>query len=48
MDKTVNIDHARTQLSSLLAEVEAGYEVTIARAGKPVTRLVPVKKAPKE
>jgi len=44
MDKTVNIHHAKTHLSSLIAEVEEGKEVVIARAGKPVARLVPVKK----
>ena len=43
MDKTVNIHHAKTHLSSLIAEVEAGGEVVIARAGKPVAKLVPVK-----
>lgn len=39
---TVNIHDAKTQLSRLIAEVEQGAEVTIARAGKPVARLVPV------
>ena len=32
---------AKTHLSRLLAQVEAGEEVVIARAGKPVARLVP-------
>jgi prevent-host-death family protein len=44
MDKTVNIHHAKTHLSSLIAEVEGGNEVTIARAGKPVAKLVAVVK----
>ncbi|HEX3486588.1 MAG TPA: type II toxin-antitoxin system prevent-host-death family antitoxin [Micropepsaceae bacterium] len=44
MDKTVNIHEAKTNLSSLIAEVEAGGEVTIARAGKPVAKLVPLKR----
>lgn len=39
--KTVNVHEAKTHLSRLLAEVEAGNEVTIARAGRPVARLVP-------
>lgn len=39
---TVNIHQAKTQLSRLLKKVEAGHEVLIARAGKPVARLVPV------
>jgi prevent-host-death family protein len=37
----VNVHEAKTQLSKLLARVEAGEEVVIARAGKPVARLVP-------
>lgn len=38
---TVNIHDAKTHLSSLLARVENGETVTIARAGKPVADLVP-------
>ena len=41
---TVNVHEAKTHLSRLLAQVEAGEEVTIARNGKPVARLVPCKK----
>ncbi|ANM30572.1 hypothetical protein ABI59_14795 [Acidobacteria bacterium Mor1] len=37
----VNIHEAKTQLSRLLERVDAGEEVVIARAGKPVARLVP-------
>lgn len=37
---TVNIHEAKTQLSGLIAAVEAGEEVIIARRGKPVVRLV--------
>ena len=40
--KTVNVHEAKTHLSKLLEQVEAGGEVVIARAGKPVARLVPV------
>ncbi len=36
----VNIHEAKTQLSRLLAQVEAGEEVVIARNGVPVARLV--------
>lgn len=36
----VNIHEAKTQLSRLLEAVAAGETVTIARAGKPVARLV--------
>ena len=37
---TVNVHQAKTQLSRLLAQVEAGKEVVIARRGEPVARLV--------
>ena len=36
----VNVHQAKTQLSRLLAQVEAGEEITIARRGEPVARLV--------
>ncbi len=36
----VNVHQAKTQLSRLLAQVEAGEEVVIARRGEPVARLV--------
>lgn len=38
----VNIHEAKTQFSRLLQRVANGEEVTIARAGVPVARLVPV------
>ena len=40
----VNIHQAKTQLSRLLRRVAEGEEVTIARAGVPVARLVQVEK----
>jgi len=40
----VNIHEAKTHLSRLLARVAAGEEVVIARAGKPIARLVPFRK----
>lgn len=40
MTHTVNVYEAKTRLSALLAEVESGGEVIIARAGRPVARLV--------
>jgi prevent-host-death family protein len=40
--KTVNMHQAKTQLSKLVEEVEHGEEVVIARAGRPVARLVGV------
>ena len=40
--RTVNVHQAKTHLSRLLEQVAAGEEVVIAKAGKPVARLVPV------
>jgi prevent-host-death family protein len=37
---TVNVHEAKTHLSRLLVDVEHGKEVVIARAGKPVAKLV--------
>ncbi len=46
----VNVHQAKTELSRLLARVEAGEDVMIARRGQPVARLVackaPVKRQP--
>ena len=39
----VNVSQAKTQLSRLIARVEAGEEVVITRRGKPVARLVAYK-----
>jgi prevent-host-death family protein len=39
---TVNVHEAKTHLSRLLERVEAGEEIVIARAGRPVARLVPL------
>ncbi len=39
---TVNVHEAKTQLSRLLLQVEAGETVVIARAGKPSAQLVPI------
>ncbi len=36
-----NVHQAKTRLSQLLAQAEAGEEVVIARRGQPVVRLVP-------
>ena len=36
----VNVHQAKTHLSRLLAQAEAGQEILIARRGKPVVRLV--------
>jgi prevent-host-death family protein len=43
--RRVNVHEAKTQLSRLLEEVEAGERVIIARAGEPVAVLAPYKVA---
>lgn len=48
MPKTVavvNVHDAKTNLSRLLERVSLGEEIVIARAGKPVARLVPERPA---
>ncbi len=44
MEKAVNIHEAKTHLSRLVERVEAGEEITLARAGRPVARLVPYRR----
>jgi prevent-host-death family protein len=41
-----NIHDAKTHLSQLIEQVEAGGEAVIARAGKPVVRLVRIEQTP--
>jgi prevent-host-death family protein len=47
MSRTVNIHEAKTHLSRLVEEAAGGDEVIIARAGRPVARLVPLERKPK-
>jgi len=42
----VNDHEAKTHLSKLLARVEAGEEIVIARAGKPIVTMLPVEAPP--
>jgi prevent-host-death family protein len=42
----VNVYEAKTHLSRLLDRVEAGEEIIIGRAGRPVARLVPYRPRP--
>lgn len=42
----VNVQEAKTRLSDLLLRSEHGEDIVIARAGRPVARLVPVVQAP--
>lgn len=41
-NRTVNVHEAKTHLSRLLERVTHGEEVVIAKAGKPIARLVPI------
>ncbi len=45
---TVNIHEAKTYLSRFVDQAAAGEEIIIARAGKPVARLVPLEAAPQQ
>ena len=42
MSTIVNIHEAKTHLSRLVEEVAAGAEIIIAKAGKPMVRLMPL------
>jgi prevent-host-death family protein len=44
--KTLNIHEAKTHFSRLLQDVAGGEEIIIARAGKPIARILPVDEAP--
>lgn len=41
---TVRIHEAKTHLSALLARVEAGEEITVARGDVEIAKIVPLKK----
>lgn len=43
MAKVVNMHEAKSMLSKLVEEAEAGEEIILARAGEPAVRLVPVR-----
>lgn len=44
--KPVNVHEAKTHFSKLLERVAKGEEIVIAKAGKPVARLVPINQPP--
>lgn len=44
--RQVNVHAAKTHLSRLIEEVEGGETVILARAGKPVARIVPIEAEP--
>lgn len=47
MATQMNIYEAKSHLSQLVDQAVAGEEVVIARAGKPVARLVPIERPPR-
>jgi prevent-host-death family protein len=46
MQTQFNIHEAKTRLSQIIEQVEAGGDAVIARAGKPIVRLVLVEEQP--
>lgn len=46
--KTVNIHEAKTHLSRLAEQVAGGEEIIVVKAGRPIMKLVPVAKSPKQ
>ena len=46
MSDVVNIHEAKTHLSRLLERVQAGEEITIAKAGRPIARLTAFQRRP--
>ena len=42
MSSIVNIHQAKTHFSKLLERVRRGEEIVVAKAGKPVARIVPI------
>ena len=46
--ETVNVHEAKTPLSRPLARAAKGETITIAKAGKPIAKLVPLDEAPKK
>lgn len=44
----INIHEAKTHLSQLLSRAALGEEIIIAKAGKPIVRLVPVEEPPQD
>lgn len=46
MTATFNIHEAKTHFSKLLVRVRNGEEIVIAKAGKPIARLIPAGERP--
>jgi prevent-host-death family protein len=47
MTKVINIRDAKAHLSRLVEQAALGKEIVIAKAGKPMARLVPLQSAPR-
>jgi prevent-host-death family protein len=47
MAKMVNLYEAKTRLSRLVEDAAKGEEIVIAKAGRPLARLVPVRRSTK-
>lgn len=41
MEEQVNIHEAKTHFSKLISQATEGHEIVIAKAGKPVAKLIP-------
>lgn len=46
MRRTVNIHEAKTHLSRLLNELQAGDEIILAKMGKPIAKIVSLEQGP--
>lgn len=46
MPTTVNIHEAKTHLSRLVEQAAKGHEFVIAKAGKPMVRVIPIEPPP--
>jgi prevent-host-death family protein len=46
MTRVINVHEAKTHLSRLLERAQAGEEIILSKAGKPVARLMPLAKQP--
>ncbi|MGL6108549.1 MAG: type II toxin-antitoxin system Phd/YefM family antitoxin [Rubrivivax sp.] len=46
MTVTVNIHEAKTHLSRLVEQASKGHEFVIAKAGKPMVRVIPIEAPP--
>jgi prevent-host-death family protein len=42
MPTSINVHEAKTHFSKLLTRVQTGEEITIAKAGRPIAKLIPI------